>query len=230
MQRGDVALRVEAGRQLALRDRVVAAVQHVLFARPDQLDRRAGHLLRDRHRLAHPVVHCAAPAEAAAQQQLVDLALRERQAGGFGGRGERRLAVLRRRPDFAALRRPARRGVHRLHRRVVLVRVRVHRLDLARRRGERRARIADWLPTTASLRVEPGLQHRGELGAREPSRSGPRPIRSAARRARVFACHQVSATTATARVADAHDLLHAGRFDRAAASKLFTLPPKPGSP
>ena len=54
---GQVALRVEPGRQLALRDRVVAAVQHVLLARPDQLDRRAGHLLGDGHRLAHLVVH-----------------------------------------------------------------------------------------------------------------------------------------------------------------------------
>ena len=76
VQRRHVALRVQAGRQLALRDRVVAALQHVLLARPDQLDRRAGHLLGDDHRLAHPVVHRAAPAEAAAEVDLVDLALR----------------------------------------------------------------------------------------------------------------------------------------------------------
>jgi hypothetical protein len=49
--------------------------------RPDQLDRRARHLLGDQHRLAHPVVHRAAAAEAAAQVDLVDLALRRRQAG-----------------------------------------------------------------------------------------------------------------------------------------------------
>ena len=96
-------LRIEAGGQLALRDRVVAAVRHVFFARPDELDRRARHLLGDRDRLAHPIVYGAAAAEAAAQQQLVDLAFRERQFGGLRRRGQRRLAVLRRRPDFAAL-------------------------------------------------------------------------------------------------------------------------------
>ena len=67
--------RIEARGQLALRDRVVAAVRHVFFARPDELDRRARHLLGDRDDLAHPVVHGAAAAEAAAQQQLVDVAL-----------------------------------------------------------------------------------------------------------------------------------------------------------
>ena len=35
----------------AMHDRMIAAVQHVLFARPEQLDRRAGHLLGDQHRL-----------------------------------------------------------------------------------------------------------------------------------------------------------------------------------
>ena len=37
--------------QLALRDRMIAAVRHVLFARHRQLDRRARHLLGDQHRL-----------------------------------------------------------------------------------------------------------------------------------------------------------------------------------
>ena len=55
--------------QLALRDRMVVPVQHVLLARPDQLDRRAGHLLGDQHRLAHVVVAGAAPAEAAAEME-----------------------------------------------------------------------------------------------------------------------------------------------------------------
>ena len=184
VQRGHVALRVEPGGQLALRDRVVAAVQHVLFARPDELDRRAGHLLGDGHDLAHPVVHRAAATEAAAQQQLVDVALGKRQAGGLGGRGQRRLAVLRRRPDLAALRRPARRRVHRLHRRVVLVRIRVDRLDLARRRGDRRAGVADRVADDGVLGVEPRLQHRREARARRGCVADRSPTRSAARRAR----------------------------------------------
>ena len=39
----------------ALRDRMIGAVRHVLFARPDQLDRRARHLLGDQHRLGDVV-------------------------------------------------------------------------------------------------------------------------------------------------------------------------------
>ncbi len=75
MQRGDVALRVQPGLQLALRHGVVAAVQHVFFARPEQLDGYARHLFCDVYRLAHPVVHGAAPAITAAQMDFVDLAL-----------------------------------------------------------------------------------------------------------------------------------------------------------
>ena len=63
---------VERARELALGGRVIGAVQHVLFARPDQLDRRARHLLGDRDRLAHIVLDSAAPAEAAAEMDLVD--------------------------------------------------------------------------------------------------------------------------------------------------------------
>ena len=47
VQTGNVALLVEAGSKLALSDRVVEAVLHVLFTRPHELDRRPRHLLRD---------------------------------------------------------------------------------------------------------------------------------------------------------------------------------------
>ena len=40
LERGHVAVGIERAGQLAHRDRVVPAVQHVLLARPDQLDRR----------------------------------------------------------------------------------------------------------------------------------------------------------------------------------------------
>ena len=167
VQRGHVALRIEARGQLALRDRVIAAVQHVFLARPDELDRRAWHLLRDGDRLAHPVVHGAAAAEPAAQEQLVDVAFRERQIGGLGSGGERGLAVLRRRPDLATLRRPARGRVHRFHRRVVLMRIRVHRLDPARTRQRGpRATSPDLVAHGRLAGVEPDLHHLGELGAR----------------------------------------------------------------
>ena len=60
----------------------------------------------------------------------------------LGGGGERRLAVLGRSPDLAALGRPAGGGVHHLHAGVVLVRVAVDRLDLALRSGQRRLGVA----------------------------------------------------------------------------------------
>ena len=89
MQRGQIVVGVEARRHLALRDRMIAAVRHVLFARPQQLDRRARHLLGDQHGLAD-IVGLAAPAEAAAEHQLVHVAFVRGQA--------RRLPAPRRTP------------------------------------------------------------------------------------------------------------------------------------
>ena len=109
MQAGQIAVRVEAGGQLALRDRMVAAVRHVLFARPDQLDRRARHLLGDRHRLAHIVLWPRRP-KPPPRMMLVHVAFVGRQAGGFRHRRERGLAVLRRPPDLALVRRVERRA------------------------------------------------------------------------------------------------------------------------
>ena len=93
---------VQPSRQPALRDRPVEVVHHVFFPRPDHLDRHAGDLLGDQHRLAHVVLRAAAPAEAAAGIGLVDLALGERQAGRLGRGGERAFAILGRRPHLAA--------------------------------------------------------------------------------------------------------------------------------
>ena len=209
MQRGHVALGVEAGGQLALRDRVVAAVRHVLFARPDQLDRRARHLLaRSSTAWRDPVVHRAAPAEAAAEVELVDLALRGRQPGRLGRRGQRRLAVLRRRPDLAALRRPARRRVHRLHRRVVLVRVRYDRLDLAQRRRAP-ARVAVLVADDRLRGVEAGLQRRGDGCARDRCVRAEVPLDRQRIERRLGAPPGVG-DDRDGVVADRHDLLDAG--------------------
>ena len=98
-----IVVGIERAGHLALRDRMIPAVRHVLFARPQQLDRRARHLLGDRDRLADIVGH-AAPAEAAAEHHLVHVAFFGRQAGGFQHRGERRFAVLRAAPDLAFVR------------------------------------------------------------------------------------------------------------------------------
>ena len=75
MQAGQIVVGIEAADHLALHDRVIAAVGHVFFARPQKLHRRPRHLFGDQHRLGHIVVEGAAPAEAAARaQRLVDLA------------------------------------------------------------------------------------------------------------------------------------------------------------
>src|SRR4029077_18679819 len=47
VQRGEVLVGIEAGGELALSDRMIPTVRHVLFAPPQQLDRRAGHLHGD---------------------------------------------------------------------------------------------------------------------------------------------------------------------------------------
>ena len=143
-----------------------------------------GHLLGDQDGLGHVVVEGAAPAEAAAEVDLVDLALVGRQAGGRQGRRERGLAVLRRHPDLAAVRRVLRRGVHRLHRRVVLERIGVDRLDLLGRAGDGGLDVAVLVGARrpGRRRGRPSACRRSWRST--PWRSGPRPRRWAARRAR----------------------------------------------
>ena len=80
MQAGQVVVGVEGADKLALHDRVEAALQHVLLARPQELHRRARHLLGDEDRLGDVVVEGAAPAEPAAEMKPVDVALVGRQA------------------------------------------------------------------------------------------------------------------------------------------------------
>ncbi len=137
---------------------MILAVRHVLFARPDQLDRRARHLLGDQHGLAD-VIGAAAPAEAAAQQHLVDVALRDRQAGGFRRHGERRLAVLRAAPHHALVGGDAGRGVHRLHGDMVLVGEAVGRLHLPGRAVDRGPGVADRVADEGLAGVEAFLEH-----------------------------------------------------------------------
>ena len=79
VQRREILVAVKSADHLRLGNGVVAAVRHVLFARPDELHRRARHLLGNRDHLLHVVVR-RAPAKAAARRHLVNIALRERQA------------------------------------------------------------------------------------------------------------------------------------------------------
>ena len=166
VQARDVALRIEPGAHLALRDRVELAVQHVFFARPDQLDGHPRHLLGQRYRLVH-IVGLTTATKATAQMQLVDIALRRRQTGRFRRGGQCSFSVLCRCPYLAALRGVTRRGVHGLHGGVVLVRVGIHRVDLARRPRDGSACVADRVGHHRLGRVQPGLEHGGKTGTRQ---------------------------------------------------------------
>ena len=186
-------------RQLALRHRVVAAVRHVLLARPDQLDRRAGHLLGDRHRLAHPVVHRAAPAEAAAESG----SCRPRIARAAGPRLRRRRRAPPRRSASASRPRSARASS--APSRSSAPSSRGSGADTSRppRSASRAAASAaraspSWLPTAASLGVEPAFSTAANLALLHAWRLGPWSHSIGSASSAVLACHQVSATTATA--------------------------------
>src|ERR1035437_7942837 len=83
VQAHEFAVGVEAGGQLALRDRPVEVARLVLLAAPDQLDRDVGEFLGDLYRLMDIVLRAAAPAEAAAEVVPIDFTFRERNAGGL---------------------------------------------------------------------------------------------------------------------------------------------------
>jgi hypothetical protein len=228
VQRRHVALRVQPGRQLALRDRVVQAVGHVFFTAPQQLDGRARHLLGNRHRLAHPVVHRAAAAKTAAEVDLVDLALRGRQACCFGRRGQCGFAVLRGGPHLAPVRRPLRRGVHRLHRGVVLVRVGVHRLDLACCAGQRLLHIAMAIAHGRLLGIQAGLQRGVEAGLLHSGVGAQVPIDGQCGHRLVRAPPGVG-HHGHGVVADLHHLLHAGQTGHLGRVKAAHLAAKDGA-
>ena len=152
VQPGDFPLRIQPGHKLTLRNRMITPVQHILFTRPEQFHWHARHRLGDDHRLGHPVVHTASP-KAAAQMQLIYLALRGWQTSRLRCRRQRRLAVLGRSPNLTALRRPFYGRVHGFHCDMVLVRARIHRLNLACRRRYRCPCIAILPPDHRIIRV-----------------------------------------------------------------------------
>src|SRR5207253_625436 len=102
---GELAALVDAGGEFALGDRPEVVVLHVLFAAPDQLHRDTGKLLGDGDGLARVVLRAAAPPEAAAEVELVDLGVLDRHAGLLARGRQRGLGVLGGRPDLDAIRR-----------------------------------------------------------------------------------------------------------------------------
>ena len=90
---------------------------HVLFARPQELDRLT-ELLGDEHGLADIFLDGAAPAEAAAEQCAVHHDLVIGDAGRDGGGGERSGGALGRHPDLDSVGFDVRGAGLRLHGRV----------------------------------------------------------------------------------------------------------------
>ena len=170
---------------LHMRDRAVEIVRLVFLAAPDQLDRRAGEFLGDGDRLVHVVLRAAAPAEAAAEIVPVHLAFRERNAGGFRQRRQRRFEVLRRHPDLGLVGRELHGGVHHLHAgmRRGTASNRSPRPSSRRPRSPR-ARRRSCARRCSRSAVEALLEVLGDRRARDLARCRPRPRRSAARRAR----------------------------------------------
>ncbi len=164
VQAGEIAVGIERTGELALRDRMVRVLRHILFARPEKLDRGARHLLCDQHRLGD-VIGPSAPAETAAEQELVHVALRDRQPRRLGGRGQRRFRILRARPHLTFVGRVDRGCVHRLHARMRLVRIAVDCLDLLRRAGDRCFHVALLIADESFLRIESGLEQLADRGA-----------------------------------------------------------------
>ncbi len=130
-----LAVLVQAGREVMVAARPEHVVLDVLRARPQQLDRRAVEL-RDHGRLGHVFIR-QAPAEAAAAASHVELDVRFRDAERLGDELDARAGVLCRRPDFnlAVLERSG--AVLRLQRHMRQERIVIAGFDDRRRAGER---------------------------------------------------------------------------------------------
>jgi len=106
---------------------------------------------------------------------------------------------------------------------VVLGAVGVHRLEPARRRGDGGLRVPHLVADDGVLGVEAGRQHLRNSADDAFAWGSVVPTRSAALQ-RGLARHQVSGNDGDRGIADAHDLLHPGRFITTSAFRLFTLP------
>ena len=142
---------------------------HVFFTRPEQLDRRARNLFCDRNGLFDKIMESSAPAETTAKMNLVDFALRGRQPGRLGRGLKRSLAILRRAPDLTAFFGPERSRIHRLHRCVILVGIRVRHLDGFLCILQRRLHITRLVSDEGLFRIEALIEHLRNRFAADPS-------------------------------------------------------------
>ncbi len=167
MQADEIALGVETGGHLALRDRPVEVMRLVFLAAPDQLDRDAREFLGNGRGLTRVVLCATTPAEAAAQIDAVDVAFADRQAGHFRQRRKRGLDALRRHPGFRLVGRVKYRAVHRFHAGMGEERRAVDRFDFLRRRLDGLVRIAILAVAIGRGRRQAFLEMFGDRGVRD---------------------------------------------------------------
>ena len=182
-------------------------MRHVLFARPDQLDRHARHLLGD-HRDLADIVGAAAPAEPAAEMHLVEVALLRSAGRTLPTPPQAPPRHSASGPTPRACRRVERGDVHRLHGGVVQVRIAVDRLVLARRAGDRRLGVAGLVADEGLFGVEALLEHCGDRGARDLGVRGLL-VDDRQRVDRRLGVPERVGDDGDGAVADRHDLLHA---------------------
>ena len=187
--------RVEAGGQPRERHRPIEVPPDILLPAPDELHRDAD-LLCDQHRLPHEILDRPAPAEAAAGHRAVDHDVAARQAGGIGRGRQRGLAVLGRRPDLDPVGPDMGGAVLRLH---GGMREERNRYSASMRRAE-----------AASAALTSPLRRPTPSGRASPSRNAPSIVSfetcplppksqvTGSASIACCACHQLSATTATA--------------------------------
>ena len=165
LHRHRLARCVEPGGQFDVADRAVVVVRHVVFARPDQLDRHAGGL-GDFDRLAHEVDLDAAT-EAAAQEGGAHLDLLGLHVQHAGDHPLRQLLKLGRAGQGARVGFDIGDEVHRLHRHVGRKRDLVAGLHGLGSRLQRRLGIADLLEVRHAGLVDGLFQIGGDGGGVE---------------------------------------------------------------
>ena len=180
--RGQVIVRIKAGNHFALRNWMIPAVRHILFAGPEKFHGRARNLFGDKNCLTHIVVRRRTAAESAAEEGLVDFALLHRQTARLRCRSKRGFTVLRRAPHLALVGRIKRGGVHRLHGRMVLIGIAVDRFDFLGGARERGFHIPALVADECLCRRQGLLSARRQSMRSTPWHCRPHPTRSAGHR------------------------------------------------
>ena len=150
--------RVEGPGHFAGHDWVVTTLCHVLFSSPDQLDVGTWDLFSDQNGLTGVVLKRATTTKPASQIDLVDITLVGRNTSRCNRCSERSFTILSRHPNVTPIGSPARSRVHRLHRGVILIRVKKLTFNFGSGGGHGRRHVARLITNKRLLRAEAFLQ------------------------------------------------------------------------